>query len=505
MMSGGLEIRRLTKSYAGVTVLRDVDLAVGNGEIHALLGANGAGKSTLIKCISGAIKPDSGQIALDGSELANSSPSESRHAGVAVIYQEFSLAQTVSVADNIFLGSELRYGPFVRRRAQEREANRILKSLGAPHIEARSLAGDLSGANQQVVEIAKALRSQPRLLILDEPTASLTRRETDLLMGQLRQLREHLLPIIYVTHRLHEVHAIADRVTVLRDGRVTLSEDVTSVAESQLIDAIAGPSQRRHGHVTTRTETEPRTDPVLELVRLSAPGIGPIDLRLHKGEIMGVFGLLGSGRSELLEAIVGARPRLGGELHLNDSDVSFKRPAEAIAAGIAYVPAERRRQALFMTMSSLDNLLMSSLVRLSSHGVRKRRAERQTFSSVGESLRLVPLERTLEVQRFSGGNQQKVAVGRWLAGDRRVSVLLLDEPTQGVDVGARRQLYELLRSLAREKHVGVILTSSDPEELQTVADRVLVLSRGQAVGELSGSAIEEAELIRLAHRQEDAA
>jgi len=502
--AGGLQIDGLAKSYAGVTVLSDVDLSVPPGEIHALLGANGAGKSTLIKCISGAVVPEAGRIRLDGEELAHGSPADTRRAGVAVIYQEFSLAQTLSVADNVFLGSELRRGPFVRRRAQSREAGRLLASLGAGHISARSLVEDMSGANQQVVEIAKAMRARPRLLILDEPTASLTRVETDRLMTQLRQLRQQNLPTIYVTHRLQEVHEIADRVTVLRDGRVALSENVASVGEDEIIAAITGRAQS-DGLAESPSPHDPSDDLVLDLTGVAAPGIGPIDLRLRPGEVLGVYGLLGSGRSELLETIVGARPRLDGFLRLDGTEVSFKQPAAAIAAGIAYVPAERRKQALFAAMGALDNLLMPSLGRLSRRGVRSRRAEREAFSKLGGSLRLVPLRAGLEVERLSGGNQQKVSVGRWLAADRELRALLLDEPTQGVDVGARRQLYDLLRRLAAEKRVGVMLTSSDPGELEAVADRVVVLSRGRAVGELSGAAIDEAALVRLAHTRDEAA
>jgi ribose transport system ATP-binding protein len=279
---------------------------------------------------------------------------------------------------------------------------------------------------------------------------------------------------------------------------------VSSVSEDEIIAAITG--QARLGDLGGPTGPGASSgERVLELGGLAAVGIGPIDCGLRPGEVLGIFGLLGSGRSELLETIVGARPRLAGVLRLDGSEVSFKRPAAAIAAGIAYVPAERRKQALFMAMSSLDNLLMPSLGGLASRGLRRRRAEREAFARLGGSLQLVPLRPGLEVERLSGGNQQKVSVGRWLAPDRELRALLLDEPTQGVDVGARRQLYDVLRRLAAEKDVGVMLTSSDPEELEAVADRVVVLSRGRAVGELSGSAIREAELVRLAHTRDEAA
>jgi ribose transport system ATP-binding protein len=493
----GFEVRRLTKSYGGVAVVREVDLAVGDGEIHALLGANGAGKSTLIKCIGGGVTADSGEIVIQARPSSYLTPRQARAAGIAIIYQEYSLASSLTVAENVFLGEELRAGPFVRRREQERRARELLGWLGASSIDPGARVESLRGADQQVVEIAKAIKTQPKVLLLDEPTSSLPETEVARLMSHLRRLRERGLPIVYVTHRLGEVFEIADRVTVLRDGAVVLSASVSGITKQQLVEAIAGRAADDHRQ---EDERQPDAATLLEAKGLLAPGIGPLDLGLERGEILGVFGVVGSGRTELLETLFGALPMARGSIEFEGRPARFRHPAEAIASGVAFVPSERLRNSLFPPLSGLENVL---LPRLSDYAVgstlRAPPAERRAFFAVAQQLGLQPPRADLQAGRFSGGNQQKLVLGRWLGSTGVLKVLLLDEPTQGVDVGARRDLYAAIRTIAHERGCGVILTSSDEEEVEAVADRAIVLSRGLVVGELRGAQIEGRRMLHLAH------
>lgn len=496
-----LELRNLTKRYGGVTVLDGVDLTVRDGEIHALLGANGAGKSTLIKCVSGAVTPDAGDIGIGDRTFDALTPRGARDAGVAVIYQELSVVNTLNVGENIFLGDEMTKGPFLRRRAQQREAARWLERLGVDLDTAATLSG-VGNAELQVVEIVKALRREPAVLILDEPTAALTEAEARRLGGHMRTLREQNLALLFVTHRLAEVFELADRVTVLRGGRVVLSERVEDVSRAELVAAIAGRSltsdraARRglNGHGT----------PVLRARGLVAAGIGPIDVDVAPGEILGVFGLVGSGRTELLETLFGARRAAGGEVWVGDRKVRVRHPGDAVAEGIALIPSDRLRKSVFPTLSAADNVLLPSFGRLSRARTWRRRAsERGLFDEAASGLNLQPARPRLEAQRFSGGNQQKLVLGRWLQSGDGCRVLLLDEPTQGVDVGARSELYRGVRDFVRGGRAAV-LASSEPEELLAVADRVLVLSRGRPVGLLEGNGVTELRMLELAHLGEPA-
>lgn len=494
-------VTALTKTYAGVPALSDVTLSVADGEVHALLGANGAGKSTLIKCIGGAIQPSSGTITLHGKIYAGLTPRTAREAGVAVIYQDLSLAGTLSVAENVFLGAEQTRLGVIQRRRQETYAASVLGRLGLRLDPGMSVA-ELSGAERQVVEIVKALRREPAVLILDEPTAALTEAEVTILLSHVRRLKEEGVPMLYVTHRLDEVFAVADRLTVLRDGAIVMTGRVRDVGKDAVVKAIVGrevalalAEQRRP------MTTEDAGDPRCRITELVAPGIGPVSFDLLAGEVVAVFGLVGSGRTELLHALFGALPREGGDVLLDGEHVSFSGPAAAIAAGVALVPSDRLRNGLFAPMSAADNMLMPSLGRLARGGVRRRRAERGLFAQVAQRLHLRPPRRELEARRFSGGNQQKLIAGRWIARED-VGLLLLDEPTQGVDAGARAELYGAIRELARSRRCAVLLTTSDEEEAQSVADRVLVLSRGALTGELVGQQINHDALLSMAHAGE---
>jgi ribose transport system ATP-binding protein len=493
-------VRGLEKSYGGVKVLNKVDLAVEDGEIHALLGANGAGKSTLIKCLSGAIGPDAGEMVIGEQSFATLNPRESRQAGVAVVYQELSLALSLSASDNIFLGQEECWGPFVRQSSQRRRAAQWLNELGVD-IDVRSDLTNTGNAELQSIEIIRALAANPKVLILDEPTAALSEREAEKLGEHLKQLRKRNLPVLYVTHRLSEVFALADRVTVLRGGRSVLSGKVSELSQQEIVAAIVGRSVDRFRQIAGGDTLKSRA-PLLSARNLVAPGIGPLTFDLYPGEILGVFGLVGSGRTELVESLFGARQIHGGQLVCGGDMIRPGNPAEAFRAGLALVPSDRLRKSVFCSLSAGDNLLASSFSDLCSAFIRRKSREQALFNQTAGKLNLQPRQPGLEARRFSGGNQQKLVLGRWLNEVKGCRILMLDEPTQGVDVGARSEIYAALRDVVRDPGRAVIATSSEPEELIQIASRVVVLARGRLAGVLEGDEITESQLLGLAHSVE---
>lgn len=494
-------VEGLFKSYGAAAVLRGVDLAVQDGEIHALLGANGAGKSTLIKCLSGAEKPDAGRIRIGDATFGSLNPREAREAGVAVVYQELSLALSLTAADNIFLGREKRIGPFVRKAAQRRIATDMLNDLGI-QMNVDCDLGTVGNAELQSIEIVKALASNPKVLILDEPTAALSEREANRLADRLKQLKRLNLPVLYVTHRLSEVFALADRVTILRGGSAVLSGRVADLSHDAIVAAIVGRSVDRLRPAPGQKAPDGAA-PLMAVRDIVAAGIGPISFDVRPGEILGVFGLVGSGRTELLEALFGAREALGGWVDLGKGRLRPKSPADAFACGLALVPSDRLRKSMFPSLTAADNLLASSFGAIARGWMRRRGRERTLFGDAAANLNLQPRRPDLEAKRFSGGNQQKLVLGRWLNAVKDCRVLLLDEPTQGVDVGARSEIYAALRAAVATGDRGVVATSSEPEELMQIADRVMVLSHGRLVGVLDSRDVTENRLLALAHAVED--
>ena len=499
-----LAVRSLTKRYGGVTVLDHVDLSVENGEIHALLGANGAGKSTLIKCVSGAVSPDEGEIDISGQSFRALSPKQARAAGVAVIYQELSVFDTLNVSDNMFMNEEISRFGWRRPHKQKVECREWLDNLGVD-IDPSTSLGSLSVAKMQVVEIAKALRRSPQVLILDEPTSSLSEAEVKTLGSQMQALRAQGLPILFITHRMSEVFDWADRVSVLRAGQVVLSGPVADISRSQVIsaitavtaaDAATAEDARRAAHSAgSGSET------LLSVRGLLGPGYGPIDLDVGAHEILGVFGLVGSGRTELVESLFGAESVQQGTVEMTGHRVSTRSPRDAVAAGIALVPSDRRKKSLFLNLPAFDNILSASFVAVARRGLwRNKAAEGRMFDEGAAEINLQPPRRKLDALRFSGGNQQKIVLSRWLKhGELEdTRVLLLDEPTQGVDVGARGELYDAVRKFA-DGGRGVVFVSSEADEMVQVADRVVVLARGRVVGSLQGADITERKLMELAH------
>ena len=491
-------INGLWKAFGGASALSGVDFEVCAGEVHALLGPNGAGKSTLIRCLSGAVTPDAGSIVINDRRFAALTPKEAIDCGVAVIYQNLSLIPTLTVTENVFLGDELTRWGFVRRRAQrQRVVNLLHALLGAAEIEPDAPVGSLPIAARQLVEIAKALhRARAKLLILDEPTAALTETEKQILFNRLRNLRNQGLHIIYITHRLGEVFEIADRVTVLRDGKVVLGgQRMASVEPAALVTAIAGESVSvpvRENLITGA--------PVLSLEGLTGTRFGPIDLELGAGEIVGLFGALGSGRTELLETIMGYRKAASGRVLVGGSHVLDARtPAAALAAGIALVPADRLRQGLFSELDTRDNILLPSYGAFATLGFRHFKLERQMFAAAADVM-IFPMSFATRLGRqLSGGTQQKLVVGRWLRSPKAITVLLMDEPTQGVDVRARNEIYRVILNSARRDGRGILFVSSDHEEIVALADRALVMKAGRVIAAFERNELSEDDLLHAAH------
>jgi ribose transport system ATP-binding protein len=495
-----VSLRGLTKRYSGALVLDAVSMTVEDGEIHALLGGNGAGKSTLIKCVSGAVVPDGGEILLDDKVHRAMTPREAMQNGVAVVYQDLSVVDSLSVADNIFLGAEKRVGPVVLKRKTIEESRQWLARLGG-RLDPRQSVGSLGSAERQIVEIAKALRRQPAVLILDEPTAALTEAEAKRLVAVLRAVRGDGEAILFVTHRLAEVFELADRVTVLRGGKVVLTGRVSDVSREQLVQAITG-RDLGSGHRPGGASSHAGQANGLEVRGLVAPGIGPIDIALPKGQVLGVFGLVGSGRTELLEAIFGVRKRRSGTVAVAGRILGRDGVTEAIAAGLALVPSDRLRNGVLTEMRADDNILLPKFSPLSRFGVwRNRAAESEDVASVFKGLSVRPATAALEARGFSGGNQQKLVVGRWMSRHASCSVLLLDEPTNGVDVGGRSELYDAIRTFA-ERGGSAIVTSSEPSELLQICDRILVLGGGRIILDVDRSGASEELLVSAAHRDE---
>ncbi|MGW2345043.1 sugar ABC transporter ATP-binding protein [Streptomyces sp. NPDC001661] len=479
----------ITKSFPGVRALDGVDLEVQAGEVHCLLGQNGAGKSTLIKVLAGAHQPDDGVITWHGEQVALRSPIAAMRLGVATIYQELDLVEALSVAENVFLGHEPTAGGFVvRGRAARTETAALLRRLGHPEIDPERLVGDLSAAHQQIVSMARALSHDVRLMVMDEPSAALDPDEVENLFRIVGDLTAQGVAVVYISHRLEEIRRIGDRVTVLKDGRaVAVGLPAESTPTRDIISLMTG---RNVEYVfPDRPNTGPRTEPLLRVQGLTREGeFAPLDLDIRPGEIVGLAGLVGSGRSEILETIYGARKPTAGQIHLDGKPLRTGSVRAAVRAGLGLAPEERKAQALLMLESVTRNVSVSSMSRFSYGGWLDRGREREAARTATRELSLSPDDPSVAVRTLSGGNQQKAVLARWLL--RGCRVLLLDEPTRGVDVGARAELYAVIRRLADEG-LAVLLVSSEVPEVLGLADRVLVLREGRVIHESPATDLDE--------------
>jgi rhamnose transport system ATP-binding protein len=475
-MQAVLSLEHVSKSFPGVKALDDVQFDVRAGEVHALLGENGAGKSTLIKIVSGLYEPDSGTMRLDGEAVRFASPHDAQRAGIATMYQELLLFPELTVAENVFMG----HAPRTRLGsldwgAMRAETLQLLASLDIHDLDPSRIVGALSVGNRQRVEIAKALSQNARILIMDEPTAALTEADVERLFAIVRLLRERGVGIVYISHRLEEVFVLADRVTVLRDGQYVGTRQVAETSEDALITMMVG---------RTIENLFPKLDarigePLLEVRDLGCKGLfRGVSLALRAGEIVGLAGLVGSGRSELAQAIFGINPADAGTIRLEGRAVQIRSPGEAKRLGIAYVPEDRGTQGLIRPMRLRENISLAVLRQVTRGLFIDRRAETELAERSIRQFNIRASSTEQVVEKLSGGNQQKVVLGKWLA--TRPRVLIMDEPTRGIDVGAKAEIHRLMSALAQEG-LAVLMISSELPEIMGMSDRILVMREGALV------------------------
>ncbi|SFJ68872.1 monosaccharide ABC transporter ATP-binding protein, CUT2 family [Streptosporangium canum] len=482
-----LLMKGIVKQFPGVRALDGVDLEVLPGEVHCLLGQNGAGKSTLIKTLAGAHQPDEGTITLGGEPVRLSSPIAAIRLGISTIYQELDLVEGLSVAENVFLGHEPARLGFVGQGEANRATRALLARLGHGEIRPTTQVGRLSPAARQVVSMARALSHDTRLIIMDEPSAALAHDEVDNLFRIIRELTAQGVAVVYISHRLEEIRQIGDRVTVLKDGRtVAVGLPAKDTPTRQIVSLMTG---RNVEHVFPPRRDGPATgEEVLRVEGLTVPGVfADVSFAVRAGEIVGLAGLVGSGRSEIIEAVYGAR-RFSGRVVVEGRPVRRGGTTGAVRLGMGLAPEERKAQALLLDQSVTRNISLASLGRYSRFGWLDRRREAEDARALVETLDIRPPDPDRPVKTLSGGNQQKAVLARWLLNGRKL--LLLDEPTRGVDVGARAELYAVIRELA-EKGVGVLLVSSEVPEVLGLADRVLVIREGTIIHQADAGDLDE--------------
>jgi len=481
-----LEMRGISKTFPGVKALNGVQLKAWGGEVLALMGENGAGKSTLMKVLSGAYQADpGGEILIDGKPVTIGDPIAAKRQGIAIIYQELALAPNLTVAENIYLGDELSRGGRVDRAAMRAGCQAVLDRLGTPFSADTTVAG-LSIAEQQLVEIARALHAKSKILVLDEPTTALSSRETERLFALLRQLRSEGIALIYISHRMAEIYELSDRVAVLRDGGYvgTLTRD--ELNPDTLVKMMVGRDLTTF-YTKTHDARGSHGPVVLEVRGITDGGrrVKPSSLQLHRGEVLGIAGLVGSGRTELARLIYGADPKAAGDVLLDDIPVTIRAPEDALEAGIAYLTEDRKALGLFLDLSCGTNINLGVIGRDARlGGVLNWPMWRRRASEAFEMLRVRAASPEVLVGSLSGGNQQKVLLSRWL--EISPKVLILDEPTRGVDIGAKSEIYRIIDDLAK-REIGIIVISSELPEIIGVCDRVLVMREGRIVGEVGGS------------------
>ncbi|MCA0340514.1 sugar ABC transporter ATP-binding protein [Shinella sp. 838] len=488
-----VHMRGISKAYPGVVALRDVDFAMARGEVRALLGKNGAGKSTLVKILAGVERPDEGAIVMDGKAVVLRTPMDGIRAGIATVHQELSVVPELSIAENVFLGRWPKQGGRIDWRRMQREAHDALAVLGL-YLDPRQPVARLSVAERQLVEIARALSQGARLLILDEPTSSLVAQEAETLIRVVRQLAEQGTSIVYISHRMDEIRKVAQSVTIMRDGRHIATAPVADVSNRQIVEMLLGGAQGEGGAPRLAGASGVRR-PLLAIQGLHvAPRIQDASFEIRAGEVLGIAGVLGSGRTELLQAIAGLRATQGGSMTL---DGSAFRPAslrEARANGIFMTPEDRRGEGAVMMLGIDENLVMASWRSVSRGGVIDRVAMRAKVAASIRALGIKLAHPGEPLGNLSGGNQQKVVIGKALNAAPRI--LLLDEPTRGVDIGAKRQIYQLMRDAAADG-LAVVFVSGEIEEFCEVCDRVLILRGGSITGAVEGPAIRTETLTEL--------
>jgi ribose transport system ATP-binding protein len=486
-----LALTQISKSFPGVAALKDVSFEVRAGEVHALVGENGAGKSTLLKILSGVYRASKGEIRIEGTIRDISNPRVARDCGVALIHQELQQVPELDVAQNMFLGSQhTRLGIFTDKARMRREAQAVLERLD-PTIGVTMRIRDLRVAQRQIVEIAKALLADARIIAMDEPTSSLTPREFDKLTAVIETLSAHGVAVIYVSHKLEEVFRVASRASVLRDGRLVGSLELAASNESQMVGLMVGRALQ-----SIHRKSHARSEVVLSVRKLCRhQAVRNVGFDLHAGEVLGIAGLVGAGRTELVRLIAGIDRRSSGTIAIKGREAILRTPREAIAAGIALLPEDRKKEGIVPLRSIAANVALPRLGRLARFGILDLGSLKRTVRTLTERVALRPPAVDRPIRLFSGGNQQKAIICRWLMA--RSDILIFDEPTRGIDVGAKAEIYQLIEALVAEGRA-VIVVSSDLPEILRLSDRVMVIRRGEVAGFLAGSEIAEESVMRMA-------
>ena len=473
-----LELEHIRKEYPGVVALKDVTLQLRKGEVLGLIGENGAGKSTLIKCCSGAVIPTSGKIKVNGKEFDRMTPQLAAENGIAIIYQEFNNVGELSAAENLFLGRPIRNGIMIDRKAMEAEAAKAFAQLQIK-IDPRELVKNLSVGYQQMIEIAKAIQQNAKVLIMDEPSAPLTSNEVENMFKVVELLRTQGVSIIYISHRLEEIFRLSDRIEVIRDGEYVTTLITPEATVDELIRLMVGREMTQK--YPPRKDCIDEKNVVLELKNVTGNGDHNMSLKVHAGEVLGLGGLVGAGRTELAEVIFGAKPKESGQILLHGREINPKSPREAIDLGIALVPEDRKRHGALLTNSIKNNINMPIYERISKASVIDSGTEKKTAEKYRKEIQIKCPTINQLVKNLSGGNQQKVILGKWLAADS--TLIIFDEPTRGIGVGAKFEIYKLINDLV-ESGRSVLMISSEMEELIGMSDRIIVLAEGQMTGEL---------------------
>ena len=493
MDAGGgidLQVSGITKEYPGVRALNGITLDLRPGEVHAIVGENGAGKSTLIKILSGATEPTAGEITIDGRTFNRLTPQLARELGIAVIYQEFTLFPNLSASENVYLGEFITKGPVLDRKTMARRSRELFQRLGVD-IDPGTIVENLTTGYQQIVEIAKALSKEAKLLIMDEPSAPLTSSEVEAMYGIVDALRAEGMTIVYISHRMEEIFRLSDRVTVLRDGAYIATRETAETSRNELITMMVG-RELSEGY----PEREHRIGEIsLSVKNLTGNGVQNITFEARRGEVLGFAGLIGAGRTELMEMLFGAKAPAEGSVDLHGNSVLSVNPIEAIKHGIALVPEDRKRHGLVLDFTITQNISLPLLPKLSQGTVIPTRTEKELADQYMRELRIKAPSNAEVVGNLSGGNQQKVVLAKWLA--TNPEVLIFDEPTRGIDIGARAEIYAIMNRLAEEGKT-IIMISSDMDELIGMADRIVVLREGLQQGELARQDITQEAILSLA-------
>ncbi len=479
-MNSILSVNHLSKEYGSVLALRNVSMEFNGGEIHGLLGANGAGKSTLCKMIAGAIEPTSGEITIDGQVYEKLSPIAARRAGISMVYQEFNLASELSIYENLYMGKELVNGPFILTRQMISNSNKIFTDMGVP-MDSREKIKELSVAQNQLVEIGKALIENSKVLILDEPTAPLSNNEVSILFDVLRKLRSKGIAIIYISHRLDEIFQICDVLSVLRDGEYIKTLNVGDTTKDNLIQLMIGREITQEFPERPVNKYSENPEVVLKVNNLTTHKLKNVSFELRKGEILGIAGLVGSGRTEIARALFGADKKSAGEIQIHGELVEIKNPASSIKHGICLIPEDRKRDGLMLSLPIATNISIAIIDQISKFSFVLPGKENKR---IGEQVKLLSIKTSSikkPVSSLSGGNQQKIVLAKWLLTNS--DIIIFDEPTRGIDVGTKREIYDLLFML-KDAGKSIILISSEISEIIHLSTRVIVMHEGSLQGEL---------------------